>query len=219
MKLWQVLFDDHMGWRSSILVRSPYPAYGEQDALDEAADSDEGQRFVMTEADLADFKTDDERDEYCVYLGNAGQPFARENMHMREVTPQEVLESGAKLRPVNTDAEDFLKLALEEEHYDRSDGARACDICAAMEAGYYLWAAHILVGATECPLTESAYEWIREGRSAAEQAADLDKERVELLESVDHKTCPSCNSVNWGDYLENCGNCLAVFPQEEEEEA
>lgn len=215
MKFWQVLFDDHLGWKSSILVQQDYPAYCEQDALDEAADSDEGQKYVMQDADLADFKTDEEKDEYCVYLGNAGQPFARENLHMREVTAEEVVESGALLRPINAYPERFLEEALKEEHNDRDS---SCDICVAIREELYLWAAHVLVGATECPLTEAAYLWMKETEKEFDKK--LEEERLALLE-IEHKRCEKCNSITWGDDYyspEACGNCLAKFPEDPEED-
>lgn len=205
MKLWQILFDDHRGWAASILIAAPYPAFSSQDALDTAADTDEGQKFLLTECDLADFKTQEERDDYCCYLGNASMPFARENMAMRVVTAEEVLESGAKLRPANMDPEEFLREALDEEHNCRSV---SCDICFAHEKGLYLWAGRLLCGATEAPLTFAAYEWINEGKHEFEVEKELQEQREELLE-YPHVKCRSCRALNWGDDVSVCGNCQA----------
>lgn len=213
MKFWQVLFDNHLGWKASILVQAEYPAYCEQDALDEAADSDEGQKYVMHDIDLADFKTDEERDEYCMYLGNASQPFARENLAMREATVADILVSEASFRPVNTDPETFLEEALKEEHHDNNS---SCDICVAIREELYLWAAHVLIGAADCPITEAAYAWLHETEKDFDKK--LEEERLALLE-VDHQKCEKCNSITWGDRYyspEACGNCLAVFPVADE---
>lgn len=110
-RYWQVLFDDHLPWSASILIGEEYPSYNNSDALDEAADSDEGQKYKMADCDLADFKTDEERDEYCCYLGNASDPFARENLAIRQVTLAQVIESGAPLRFANRNGPDWETVA------------------------------------------------------------------------------------------------------------
>lgn len=99
---------------------------------------------------------------------------------------------------------DALADALENEHpcHDNS-----CDIRAAMEHGFYLWAGHLLTGATECPETEAAFLAINPSRE------ELDKECEELLESVPHLKCKSCNAICWdAEPGQACGNCLAPLP-------
>lgn len=212
MKLWQILFDDHQPWQFSILVAAEYPAYCEQDALDAAADSKEGQRYVMDTNDMAEFKTEEEADGYCTYLGNASQPFARENIGMREVTPEQVLESGAKLRPINMDADTFAREFLDVHHKD-DHAVSTCEICTAMECELYLWATHLLaLPADKGTPIMTVYEWLMEGKTVL----DLENERVELMEE-DHVKCPSCYVVTWGTCTV-CENCHGSIPEISEEE-
>ena len=103
-----------------------------------------------------------------------------------------------------------LSDALEGDHYNCSDNC--CDISAAMNEGLYLWAAHLLTGATECEATERAYaRYQRAQRPAAFQRA-LEAERVALC-ALPHQECRSCNSIVWNGEDETCGNCLARLPR------
>lgn len=107
MKLWLVSFDNEP-WRESILVN----ADNEQDALDEAADSKYGQ-FHRLDEDSDRFK-DNPDEGGIIRLGNHGDPFDSYTMHMRRVTPEEVIELGMRLEPVNMDAEDMMDALIHE---------------------------------------------------------------------------------------------------------
>jgi hypothetical protein len=106
-----------------------------------------------------------------------------------------------------------LAEALDEDHH--CDDV-SCDIRAAKDAGLYLWAGHILEGATECPATERAMGRFRARVKSYQRR--LDAERDALCEST-HYTCDSCNSVHWtDDQPEDCEQCGARFPLSEPEE-
>lgn len=96
--------------------------------------------------------------------------------------------------------------ALENEH--SCDDIHGCDIGMAMEEGLYLWAGHLLVGATECPETDAALAVIRSELGDTFEA-ELERERDELCE-VDHIACPKCNAIAWDpSELDVCPCCNA----------
>lgn len=119
-----------------------------------------------------------------------------------------------------------LIAALEEEHCDQCSADNSCDINVAFEDGYYLWAAHLLIGATECPKTEAAYVALDVTNE------ELEAERVELLRLNRHVHCAKCNALCWNvERDDTCGSCGHSFhdnnffvemsddePEEEEEE-
>ena len=102
-----------------------------------------------------------------------------------------------------------LKEALYEEHcclcLDNT-----CDILAAYDAGLFLWAARLLIGATECPLTEEAFV------ADSVDDSELNAERDMLLE-LPHFPCQSCKSIIWRDDEPGviCGNCCKENPSKE----
>lgn len=99
------------------------------------------------------------------------------------------------------DPDDRLREALEAEHPEQTCNNNTCDITKAMSEGLYLWAAHLLTGATECPRTEKALAL----RAPTKQ--ELDNECTELLECP-HMRCSECNAIVWtdGDKVV-CGSC------------
>jgi hypothetical protein len=215
MKFWIVSFDDHQHRMFHYLVvGEDYESL--QDILDIAADyaEEHDPGYIIDNETLKDYG---EEESGVIRLGNHGLPFDSENLSAYEISLDDLLDRKMKLRPINLDCEDWLQKALEIEHNDKEASRRACDICAAIDGGYYLWAGHLLTGATECPLTSAALAWIFEKKTEEEQRRTLEKERLELLET-DHVSCPSCNAINWGDYLGTCGNCLAVIPEQIDED-
>lgn len=107
----------------------------------------------------------------------------------------------------NTLYGDILR-AVDTEH-PCSD--HSCDIAAAMDAGYILWAAHLLSGATECPETEKALDAYFRHHGDVAYRRNLEDERLSLL-GVPHVQCEDCGAINWelsGYMPETCGNCCA----------
>lgn len=105
--------------------------------------------------------------------------------------------------------------ALEREHCGLHGEAyvTSCDIYFAFEHELYLWAAHLLVGATECPRTERAYIALEKYLGTEKLKRRLESERLELL-TYPHRRCPRCNSVTWADdedCIESCGECGYTF--------
>jgi hypothetical protein len=109
-----------------------------------------------------------------------------------------------------------LAAALEADH--PCDDDTACDIGAAVRAGYEEAAAHLLMGATECPTVEAlldkldiygGFPWPRGWEEWCE------------WHSENGRQCPECDAFNFAhDDIEPdyCGNCRAEFPQQEDEE-
>lgn len=69
------------------IVFAGYPAYCEQDALDEAADSGKLDYLQITESELSDYQTGEDSEGYpeyegIIHLGNAGEPFDSEGLDM-----------------------------------------------------------------------------------------------------------------------------------------
>ena len=120
------------------------------------------------------------------------------------------------LPPPRSDLIDALKYAIEEEH--PCEDTQGCDIAFALENDFVLWAGHLLMGATECPLTDEAW-----GDLVANDGAEgfvgrtqkqADEERDEM-----YRECGSCNSVYWGeDVGSRCANCHAKWPVEDGDE-
>lgn len=73
------------------IVFAEYYSYGEQDALDEAADRDKLDFLLISQDELADYETGEKSDEGypeyegIAYLGNASEPFDQENLDMFQV--------------------------------------------------------------------------------------------------------------------------------------
>jgi hypothetical protein len=104
---------------------------------------------------------------------------------------------------------DNLRRALEEEHPCE---ANCCDVAMAMREGLYLWAAHIFVGAMECPETD------REFAALDPSEEELEAERERFL-AMPHVICESCHEHNWHpDEIEKCASCLAVLGKEGDHE-
>jgi hypothetical protein len=97
--------------------------------------------------------------------------------------------------------------ALWNEHCHAECGS-ACDICTAYSNSLFGWAAHLLIGATECPKV------VRALRAERWTRALLEQERLELLK-LPWLRCQKCNGINrevrWGD---RCGDCLTCFVQD-----
>ena len=115
--------------------------------------------------------------------------------------------------------ERLLCKALEQDHPCED---RHCDIGAAMSNELYLWAGHLLQGATECPRTDAVLTVIEMeiGHLALERLTE--EERDELV-GKPHVKCHSCQSVLWlgEDFSDSidCSDCLAtvvVIPTDKE---
>lgn len=100
---------------------------------------------------------------------------------------------------------DRLEQALQAEHVnDCGDSNNTCDVSKAFDCGLFLYAAHLLAGATECPRTLSALA------SISPMDAQIDEERLDLLEE-DHMDCSECNAIVWTEEDKAiCGNCKAT---------
>jgi len=127
-----------------------------------------------------------------------------------------------------SDLIEALRYAIEEEH--PCEDTQGCDIAFALEQDFVLWAAHLLMGATECPLTDEAWTDLvandeAEGKAAGEANCfvgrtekQADEERDEMCE-MPHRECGSCNAVNWGEDVGSCcANCHARWPVGDEDE-
>lgn len=105
---------------------------------------------------------------------------------------------------------DKLSRALVQDHcYLGDDNCdTACDIHAAWKGGYVLWAAHLLMGATECPHVEAFFD-PRAGPYGVEVPwAAIDAERDAFVENTPHIACGDCNATNWDvKYGDRCGAC------------
>lgn len=99
------------------------------------------------------------------------------------------------------------------EHHHPCDD-QSCDIARALEDGYALWAAHLLLGATECPLVDAVSSYYYGGGFNLD--AEAERERVEWLKSstwTEHAYECGCGAINFGDdsYTpEQCSNCLST---------
>lgn len=108
--------------------------------------------------------------------------------------------------------------AVEKAHPCRDDNS--CDIAKATELGFHVWAARILLGATDEGIDEvqALYERL------APTEEEHERERVELLKHP-HVRCPSCNAVVWREQWDTrevvCGSCHHTIPlsMDEEEQA
>lgn len=122
--------------------------------------------------------------------------------------------------PSRSDLIDALRYAVEEDH--PCEDTQGCDIAVALENGYYLWAAHLLMGATECPATDEAWEaLVATDKSDGQTQREADAECDEMVK-IPHVECESCGSVNWGCDGEmpsgSCANCLKRLPEPDGEE-
>lgn len=97
-----------------------------------------------------------------------------------------------------------LRDALETDHC-YGNCSNTCDIHAAFEEGLYLWAANLLIGATECDATEAAFNELEPTEE------ELEEERRFLIElpNVRCKVCGShCYTDVAGDVCDNCNTAL-----------
>jgi hypothetical protein len=102
--------------------------------------------------------------------------------------------------------------ALARNHVNRC-GQNSCDICAAYKNENYLWAAHLLIGATECSRTEKAFLELDPSQD------ELDAECKALLNEVDYIECPGCQSLCWSAEVgDQCDNCHAYLVEPKTEE-
>ena len=91
-------------------------------------------------------------------------------------------------------------VTLEHDCQDSS-----CDIHAALDAGFPLSAAHLLIGATETPLLEAVISHY--GLSFVDWPSDWDDWVTWHKEHG--RQCPSCEAFNYDESDNVCGNCLA----------
>jgi len=107
-----------------------------------------------------------------------------------------------------------LREALHEEHPTQVCHNNTCDITAAMEEDCFVWAAHLLIGATECPSTEKAYGEARAAMGESEFDALLEEERKTVC-AIRHIKCATCGSLVYTEEDEDvCGNCLSPVVRE-----
>lgn len=132
-----------------------------------------------------------------------------------------------------SDLIDALKYAVEEEHPSDSCDPQGCGITFALENDLVLWAAHLLMGGTECPLTDEAWGDLeandeaegfagspgaRGGVGIGRTMRQANEERDEMCE-LPNRECGSCNAVNWGEDLGSCCSCChAKWPAGNENE-
>lgn len=104
-----------------------------------------------------------------------------------------------------------LEAAVLKEHVDGCN-SNACDIVAAYNHGYTLWAAHLLIGATECPKTEKAFTRI------GPSDAVLELECSRFVKNVQHVKCSKCEATcwdaTWGDCCGECGKELTMWAKD-----
>ncbi len=100
---------------------------------------------------------------------------------------------------------DDLRLALRNEH--GTSCGNACDIDAAQRAGCYLWAAHLLTGATDEGIDETERIYAKLSPSG-HRSRRLEAERKRLLR-VPHSEC-ECGAIVWDSVGSRCGNCGGV---------
>lgn len=98
------------------------------------------------------------------------------------------------------------------EHHHPCDDTAGCDIARAIEDGYSIWAANLLLSATECPLVDAVLSYYIGG--GYDFSAEAERERVEWLATSTWTAhafrCAACNSISFGDDYwtpENCASC------------
>lgn len=113
---------------------------------------------------------------------------------------------------------DKLARAIEFDHPNCDDNT--CDLSKAAAIGCYLWAAHLLTGATECEETEKAFNEVYNRLGKAAFDVELELERQQLL-AEPHWECSECGSLIWTSEGEAfCANCgKLVYRPEEDEDA
>lgn len=124
------------------------------------------------------------------------------------------IELAAPLRrKVAADLRDALKLDHVEACNHHIDNT--CDINTAYKHKLYAWAAHLLMGATECEAVSAAF---REYAHTFPDDGSLQRhlsEQCAELRTIPHVKCTNCDYVVWepdaccGDH---CGNCNAKIP-------
>lgn len=112
-------------------------------------------------------------------------------------------------------AEKAMERAVESDH--PCEDETACDIAAALRAGFPFVAAHLLSGATECPAVDAVYNLFRirwEDGWPNEWEAWTEWFKEHTVQ------CPSCDTFNFTDvyYPDICGNCHQDLPKESDEE-
>ena len=101
--------------------------------------------------------------------------------------------------------------AVEHEHPCEDDNT--CDIAAAVENDCEWWAAHLLQGATECPVVDAVIAQAVRVLGPAAIEAEIEADRVYLLDHVSHVDCPSCGALVWGEGETVCDNCRETLPE------
>jgi hypothetical protein len=87
----------------------------------------------------------------------------------------------------------------------------ACDIAKSIEGGLFLWAARLLIDATECEEVEEIFARLNPAQ------AHLEAERKELL-THSHVKCPGCGVLVWTEWDDTCSNCAGEIKVPVEEE-
>jgi hypothetical protein len=110
--------------------------------------------------------------------------------------------------PSRSDRIAALEYAVREEH--PCSDTQGCDIAFALNNDFILWAAHLLMDATECPLTEEAWnDLLQTDTEFCQSLREANEEATEMAD-MPHRTCVACDSVNWGseeEMSDRCENC------------
>jgi hypothetical protein len=109
-----------------------------------------------------------------------------------------------------------LRNAMREDGWPESTPANYCDISAACRAGFILSAAHLLLGATECPNLD-AFLCERGPIPKGEDGWPVDWPEWSAWFHANTAQCPKCEAFVFTDdgRPDTCGNCLADIPEEE----
>lgn len=106
------------------------------------------------------------------------------------------------------DAGEDIAEAVRTDHPCRDDDT--CDIARALEDGYPLWAAYLLVSATEAPATSEAVSHYHPSDFDAEAASERDAWLQTSTWTEQAHRCEACGSITFGTDTyepETCGAC------------
>ncbi len=97
---------------------------------------------------------------------------------------------------------DRLCELVNEEHV-AGCGCNSCDINAAYENGYGLWAVYLF---DSCGAASDEFQTLFEQLPKRRFNAEAERERKQLIKSVEHAQCANCNAVVW-EHVEHCDSC------------
>jgi hypothetical protein len=97
---------------------------------------------------------------------------------------------------------DRLSELVNEEHVSGCD-CNSCDINAAYNNGFELWAIYLF---DSCGAASDEFERLYKKLPKRRFNADAEREREKLVKTVEHAECANCNAVVW-EYVEHCDSC------------